>query len=333
MKAQTLLEFYDQLKIDQNKISPLHIDNTIFQKIIRDQKDFLKYHRNVSLLRQIHQKGKQISEKQQRVIISNAIQSEQAFNNSIQSSLEILSSNKTNLKYAQEKIVANFDDFRIYSNPIFFDKKVRGTLLNMGLSMQELRHYHHVLSNNERHVKSIKQAFQKESFDSILKKASSNFKNRPFPESQEALRKMGILTITGGSFWDDIGDFFVGAVTIAVAVVAVFVPFIGPVIGGAIGTIGAIGYAGVDLFGKSPSPEPALPISSDPCVYWVYPDPPTSETPYYGNISRSKMEVHNASCPWLHSISSKNIKVYNSLADAHADGLDNCAHCIGGSIR
>lgn len=59
---------------------------------------------------------------------------------------------------------------------------------------------------------------------------------------------------------------------------------------------------------------------------------------YLANKSPSKREVHDldnekASCQIDEIIKAKNDKPYTSLADAHRDGNDNCAYCLGSSTR
>lgn len=54
---------------------------------------------------------------------------------------------------------------------------------------------------------------------------------------------------------------------------------------------------------------------------------------YLGNTNTE--EVHDLlnekdACR-IDEIRTHHIKMYDSLEDAHRDGLDNCAHCIGGS--
>jgi hypothetical protein len=57
---------------------------------------------------------------------------------------------------------------------------------------------------------------------------------------------------------------------------------------------------------------------------------------YLGNTH--KMEVHDldnerTGCQIDEIITAKHDKPYNSLSAAHTDGYDNCAYCIGGSMR
>jgi hypothetical protein len=59
---------------------------------------------------------------------------------------------------------------------------------------------------------------------------------------------------------------------------------------------------------------------------------------YLANSSKSKMEVHDldneqTKCQIDEIIKAGHDKPYTSLSSAHADGYDNCAHCLGGSTR
>jgi hypothetical protein len=59
---------------------------------------------------------------------------------------------------------------------------------------------------------------------------------------------------------------------------------------------------------------------------------------YCANTNPSKKEVHDldnekTQCQINEIIAAGHAKPYNSLADAHSDGYDNCAYCLGGSTR
>lgn len=59
---------------------------------------------------------------------------------------------------------------------------------------------------------------------------------------------------------------------------------------------------------------------------------------YLANKSPSKREVHDldnekSQCQVGEIIRAGNDKPYNALADAHRDGYDNCAYCLGSSAR
>jgi len=59
---------------------------------------------------------------------------------------------------------------------------------------------------------------------------------------------------------------------------------------------------------------------------------------YLANTSWSKREVHDldnekVKCQIDEIIQAGHDKPYSSLSAAHADGFDNCAHCLGNSLR
>jgi len=59
---------------------------------------------------------------------------------------------------------------------------------------------------------------------------------------------------------------------------------------------------------------------------------------YLANKSPSKREVHDldsekAQCQIDEIIKAGNDVPYNSLSEAHRDGYDNCAYCLGSSTR
>lgn len=59
---------------------------------------------------------------------------------------------------------------------------------------------------------------------------------------------------------------------------------------------------------------------------------------YCANTSSSKKEVHDldnekANCQIDEIIKARHAKPYDSLEQAHRDGYDNCAWCLGGSTR
>jgi hypothetical protein len=93
--------------------------------------------------------------------------------------------------------------------------------------------------------------------------------------------------------------------------------------------------------GQSPPPQITGMSGSVATMLWAGQSPPqitggTTSVPAYGlvgNLSRSKREVHQTFCPWLHLIDGRHIGRFDSLASAHSAGLDNCAYCIGGSKR
>jgi hypothetical protein len=66
--------------------------------------------------------------------------------------------------------------------------------------------------------------------------------------------------------------------------------------------------------------------------------PPLLGARYCANKNPSKREVHdldneNHNCQINEIIAAGHALPYNSLAEAHAAGYDNCAYCIGGSQR
>lgn len=59
---------------------------------------------------------------------------------------------------------------------------------------------------------------------------------------------------------------------------------------------------------------------------------------YLANSSPTKREVHDLDnervvCQIDAILRAMHERPYNYLADAHRDGYDNCAYCIGGSLR
>ena len=66
--------------------------------------------------------------------------------------------------------------------------------------------------------------------------------------------------------------------------------------------------------------------------------PPLNGARYCANISPSTKEVHDLDneknlCQIDEIIAVGHAKPYQTLAEAHKDGYDNCRWCIGGSIR
>lgn len=54
---------------------------------------------------------------------------------------------------------------------------------------------------------------------------------------------------------------------------------------------------------------------------------------YIGNKDKKHLEVHRYDCAWLEMVKSANKVKFTNLVDAHKQGFDNCAHCLGGSKR
>ena len=54
---------------------------------------------------------------------------------------------------------------------------------------------------------------------------------------------------------------------------------------------------------------------------------------YIGNKDKGHLEVHRYDCAWLDMVKSANKIKFTNLVEAHKQGFDNCAHCLGGSKR
>ena len=54
---------------------------------------------------------------------------------------------------------------------------------------------------------------------------------------------------------------------------------------------------------------------------------------FIANKDKYHMEVHQDTCPWLGLVKKSNKVRFTNLIDAHKQGFDNCAHCLGGSKR
>jgi len=52
---------------------------------------------------------------------------------------------------------------------------------------------------------------------------------------------------------------------------------------------------------------------------------------FVGN--RRSLEIHRRECPWVKKMSSYNKVPLGGLEQAQQRGFDNCAFCIGGSVR
>lgn len=52
---------------------------------------------------------------------------------------------------------------------------------------------------------------------------------------------------------------------------------------------------------------------------------------FVGN--KRTLEIHRKDCPWIKEMSPYNRKPFGDLEQAHRSGYDNCATCIGGSLR
>ncbi len=55
--------------------------------------------------------------------------------------------------------------------------------------------------------------------------------------------------------------------------------------------------------------------------------------PYIANSARSSLEVHRAECIWVTKMLDLDKVPFETLEEAHKQGYDNCAYCIGDSKR
>jgi CRISPR/Cas system-associated protein endoribonuclease Cas2 len=331
-------------------VASIKVDKGLLQSITKSHKHFARRHQLVSEMRNRHHKGRKVSEKLQRNLLKSALKAEAEVNQSISDSLNLFDKNKALLNEMERKILNNFDELRVKSNPVFFNAETRKTLLDMGYTMKDLRYYHNVLLNKKNAV-AFRALVKKKGLKAIFERAKKLHKSTSAPESIEELKKEGVVTIEGAK---KSVQKTVAAVTIAVgaviAVVGAVVAIAAPPVGAAIATVGTI-IAGVGcaIWADANGQDAYVGMETSTSFSYQATDYPSADNntstgsttyptgnykaEYYANTSRSKREVHRVSCNFLHLIKPEHLQVYNSLAKAHNDGFDNCFYCIGGSTR
>lgn len=213
---------YDRLK------EKMKANKKVIDKIISDQTDFLKRHGKVVFFEKQLKKGEKISENMQRHLIKSALESERKFRHATKSSLKLFD-DKSLLKTSQMHFNDNFDEIIEFCDPSLFPGEAQIKFVDMGLSIEEMRGHYKVYKENK---DSLRKKFKEDSFETIIKKAIKSIDEDEFPESNEILRKKGIITISGASWW----GYVVGAVTaVAGAIVTPFCPPVGVglIVGGA----------------------------------------------------------------------------------------------------
>lgn len=328
----------------------IKVDKGFLQSITKSHKHFARRHQLVSEMRNRHHRGRKVSEKLQRNLLNSALKAEAEVSQSISDSLNLFEKNKALLNEVERKILDNFDELRVKSNPVFFNAETRKTLLDMGYTMKDLRYYHNVLLN-KKNAAAFRTLVEKKGLKSIFERAKKLQKSTSAPESIEELRKEGVVTIEGAK---KAVQKTVAAVTIAVgavvAVVGAIVAIAAPPVGAAIATVGTvIAGVGCAIWADANGQDAYVGVGTSTSFSYQATDYPSADkstssssttyptgsykAEYYANTSRSKREVHTVSCNFLHLIKPEHIQVYNSLTGAHNDGYDNCFYCIGGSTR
>lgn len=308
--------------------------------MLREFGGFFKNHRQLGQMLTEKRRGRSLSIARQKRLLKNALKSEKHFDKGLDIALRLLQSRK-DLKQIQEGVLENFEDFRLFSSPVFYPPVAQKAIQDLGVRMKDMRYYHNLMFN-KRNAPYFKAVFEADDFTDLIKEAKKAFKKRKFPESEEMLREIGLVTIEGGS---DPTPYIVGAVAVVVAVVVSF--YFPPLIPIAV----PVGIAGAKLLGE----ELVQDATNNQDGEWEFGPIKVGETKFkfddadyerdgdlregntqgdfYANVSSSKMEVHRVNCPWLHLVSNKNIRVYSNIESAHQAGMDNCHWCIGDSRR
>lgn len=348
MKCRTIDEYRRKTKkyVTEKISASFRVNPKTVKKIEKNFRDYLRYHRQYSSMRLMHQKGKRISEKNQKRLIKNALASERCFKTAINTSLEVMINNIDYLKHMQKYILNNFEEVGAFANPIFFDRTLRKKIIGLGMTMKELRGYYNIYFRKDI-LKVLKKAMKEKPLKTQLQQVSKNIIKAPYSESTSRMRELGMITINGN---EGIEPYIVGACMIVVgAAITYYAPWLGVgemliMDGGYLITEETIQWVtgtqddSWTFYGTEiPFWHPQLPIISIPYTPVEFPDPHSHWHQYMGyfigNHNPSKMEVHIYTCPYLHLMNPEHIRLYTSLEEAHAAGLDNCYYCIGGSTR
>src|SRR5438445_9282477 len=106
----------------------IHIDGNSVRKMKSSYTTYLKYHRQVSILRKAWNSGKNVSESFQKKAIKNSLKGEKGIRKCLIESFNLFHQNKKSFKIIQREISKNFNAIYIFSNPAYLGKEVRDEL-------------------------------------------------------------------------------------------------------------------------------------------------------------------------------------------------------------
>lgn len=304
----------------------------------------LKYHRRVGAVVRGSLSGKPVKDEIQKKIARSGDAAEVHFQNMIRKASEGLITNKS-AHGRWKEIRKHSSEASVFSNPSFFSKEEAYAIKALGISLEEMSYIYEVyclprkkLVQSTSTEKLIKQLV------SIQKQASSI----SFPDAPRYLTDAGLLVIGAD---DNPVETVVGAFLVTAGVL---IAPVNPVAGWTLGVIGGgmiiegiTGFPGGVL---SPGGSSNKPSKYDARInqHWqtVATRPATPSLSalkaeqalgtygyLIGNTNRRTMELHIANCPYLHLITNEHKRIFYSVNEAQAHGLDNCHYCLGSSVR
>lgn len=331
-KAKTRSRGIPKLLSDQ-------LTNENVKTMVGATRRMMKYHRSVNELSKQRLKGQKIPLNDEIAFVRKGAKAETDFRQMISSGSAAARSNPATEAYAAA-IATRPNDMHVFANPAFLSRSELAVVKYLGIEPKELTNYFEYFFLPRR--QKVLEGLASGAINDLLEITETIAPRIPFPEAPRYLVARNLLTFGGD---DDAVDYVAGtvAIVVGVATTAVGVPWLGVplIVGGAISIAKeAAEDLGILEEDKESSVEFTYPLPASNYQSWV------SETQNQtagerinsfgyalGNMSRTKLELHMPSCPFLHLIHPRHLRRFNNIDEGRAAGLDNCHYCIGGSLR
>lgn len=342
-------------------------ENPEIRRVVRILKDLRRYHSQVVSVAARRVRGKTVSLKSELALVRAGVIAEEKFHELVALTTKLSKWNPAADAYGPA-IASYPHETAVFANPAFLDRDETRLLRYLGVDYQiAVGSYENLyLPRREQVQLLLADKKLRGRYMSQVGKVASRI---PFAESPRNLVVQGVITFGGSGWWEALGAAIVSAVAVVVScVVPAAAPYLVPVAIGAATTAvhevaEAVGIleedneitisANYDLDvwkSKKTEKDAALPflasdsnnraLSTTLPVGGVGPFSGTGKRvtslaggEYIANTSYRKKEVHRRSCSFLHLTNPANLRVYDSLRQAHSAGMDNCHYCIGGSKR
>jgi len=300
------------------------------EMLVTAMRQIMKYHRNVGKLTRQRLKRRKISLNDELTLVKEGAKVEPNFRKMIKLACKVARSNPSFSAYASA-IATRTNDMHVFANPAFLSQSELAIIKYMGIEPKELSNYflHFYLPRRQK----VTNVLTSGAFGDLLKKTENLADRLPFPEAPRYLIMQNIITLGGDG---GAADYFVGGIAVVAGVVLILmgVPEVGiPLV--IAGTASIAHEAAEDLGLIEDDDQVTIDISLPFRVSDSSQSISSSAKFGYalGNMSRSKLEIHVPSCPFLHLIHPRHLQSFRSVAEGQAAGLDNCHYCIGGSKR
>lgn len=341
-------------------------ENPDVRRVVRILKELRSYHKQVVSLAARRVQGKKVSLESELALVRAGVIAEKRFCELVALTAKL--SERHPAADAYGPAIASYPhETAIFANPAFLDRDETKLLKYLGADYQIAygSYENHYLPRRKQVQQLLADKKLRIRYMSQVGKVASRI---PFAESPRNLVVQGVITFGGDGWWDALCAAVVSAVAAVVSVVAPpAAPLLVPIaIGAATTAVHEVAEAvgileedneitiratwDLDIWkSKKTEQDAALPFlasdSNSRALSTTLPSgvvsaarPRTRTTTlvggeYIANTSYRKREIHRRSCPFLYLTNPTNLRVYSSLRQAHAAGMDNCHYCIGGSKR